>query len=229
MQIGPNQTLIYLVRHGETAFNAERRFQGQLDVPLNEQGVAQARAAAAWLKGRECFSTIYSSDLRRAFETASIIGDQLHLQPQPVEAIREIDVGEWQGLVSSEIEEKYPGQLKLWREQAHLFTVPGGESIAAVQRRVLEWYLDAIEEHRGEAIVVVSHGQALSTLVCALNGWDLTDSALHSRSRHGNTGVSILLADHASGQTTALLLNSLRHLDESVVPSLMDSAASPAV
>lgn len=212
--INSDQTLIYLIRHGQTSYNIERRFQGQLDVPLSEEGTQQAQAVANWLADQPVeFGALYASDLQRALATARAIGDKLDLVPEQAEALREIHVGEWQGLVSDEIEARFPGQLSLWRDQTPGFHVPGGETTAELQKRMLDWYVDAITRHRGQAVIVVSHGMALSSLVARLNGWDMADTERTRQARHGNTGVSIVLADHVSRQSHTLLLNSLAHLE----------------
>lgn len=225
--IGSDQTLIYLIRHGQTSYNLERRFQGQLDVPLSEEGERQAQAVASWLADQPVkFGALYSSDLQRALTTARTIGERLGLVPEQVEALREIHVGEWQGLVSDEIEARYPGQLSLWRDQAPGFRVPGGETTAQVQQRILSWYVDAITKHRGQAIIAVSHGMALSSLIARLNGWDMADKERARQIRHGNTGVSIVLADHVSRQSRTLLLNSLAHLENPTgITSLIESTS----
>lgn len=213
-KVGDDQTLLYFVRHGETQYNRERRFQGQLDVPLSDDGIAQAQAVAEWLAGLPIkFGAIYSSDLKRAQDTASEIGRQLGLASIPAEALREIHVGEWQGLLGHEVEARFPGQLELWRGQAPGFRTPGGETTTELQRRMLDWYLEAITHHRGQAVVVVSHGMALWSLVAGLNGWDLADIERAEQARHGNTGVSVVLADHVNRQSRVLLLNSLAHLE----------------
>ncbi|HEY0072098.1 MAG TPA: histidine phosphatase family protein, partial [Chloroflexia bacterium] len=163
---GTDETLVYLVRHAQTAWNLERRFQGQLDVPLSEEGMRQAEAVAGWLGAQEvAFSAVYTSDLLRARQTAQPIGERLELAPRPVRALREIYAGEWQGLLTGEIEQRYPGQLARWHEQPHTFRLPGGETIPEVRARVLGWYQETIAAHRGQAIVVVSHGMAIRSLL----------------------------------------------------------------
>lgn len=215
VEIGAHQTLVYLVRHGQTTYNVERRFQGQIDVPLSEEGEKQAGAVADWLALQPVsFSALYSSDLLRALETARAIGARIGLIPQPESALREIHVGEWQGLASDEIEARFPGQLAGWRDQAPGFRVPGGETTAELQWRMLNWYRQAISAHQGQAIIVVSHGMALGSLIVGLNEWDLSDRERMAQVRHGNTGVSVLLADHAGNRSRTLLINSLAHLED---------------
>jgi broad specificity phosphatase PhoE len=98
---------IFLVRHGETDWNRDRRWQGHADPPLNETGRAQARRLAAQLAG-EPLAAIHSSDLRRAYETARIVAGPRGLGVVATAALREIDVGTWQGLTWAEIEQRFP-------------------------------------------------------------------------------------------------------------------------
>ncbi len=209
------QTLVYLVRHGQTEWNLKRRFQGQFDVPLSAEGVRQAEIMANWLTNQQVqFDAIYTSDLLRAWQTARPAGERLGLTPRPVAALREIHAGEWQGLLTTEIEQRYPGQLGRWHQEPHEFRLPGGETIPEVQARVLAWYVEAIKEHRGQAIVVVSHGMAIRTLLAALNGWDIADAEAMKAAGMGNTGVTVMLTDQNSGRSSMLLFNSLRHLED---------------
>lgn len=210
---GENQTLVYLVRHAQTTWNLERRFQGQFDVPLSAEGIRQSEAVARWLRNeRVRFAAIYTSDLLRARQTAEPIAERLGLVPEPVHALREIHAGDWQGLVAAEIEELYPGQLMRWREEANDFRLPGGETVPEVQARVLAWYNEAIKAHKGQAIVAISHGMAIRSLLAALNGWDLADAEKMKTTSLSNTGVTAVFADHTSGESTILFLNSLHHL-----------------
>ena len=111
-------TELLLVRHGETDWNRDRRFQGHADPPLNETGREQANALAEELAGEE-IELVYTSDLQRARETAQIVGARLGAGVVPLPALREIDVGEWQGLTWPEIEQRFPEGARLWHEQGH--------------------------------------------------------------------------------------------------------------
>jgi broad specificity phosphatase PhoE len=214
VRIGRQETLVYLVRHAQTAWNIERRFQGQIDVPLSEEGLAQAEIVANWLTSQKShFTALYTSDLLRANQTARPIADRLGLVAQDVAALREIHAGEWQGLLTDDIEELYPGQLARWHREADEFRLPGGETIPEVQARICGWYKQAIEAHRGQAIIVVSHGLAIRSLLAALEGWDVADTERMRKAIMGNTGVTAVLADHVTGQNSVLFHNSLAHLE----------------
>src|SRR5213082_1136682 len=106
-------TEILLVRHGETEWNRESRFQGHADPSLNELGREQAAELAAALAG-ERLAAVYSSPLRRALETAQIIAAPHRLDAVPVDGLREVDVGSWQGLTRDEVEHRFPQQFRRW-------------------------------------------------------------------------------------------------------------------
>jgi broad specificity phosphatase PhoE len=216
MVIEPAKTLVYLVRHGETTWNRERRFQGQQDVPLSELGKEQSGVVARWLAGQQVkFGAVYSSDLARASQTAGIIAATLGLEPIYSPALREIHVGEWQGLLVDEIRQRYPGHLEEWDRLVDRFTLPGGESIPQVRDRVFAFYKSIISQHAGEAIVIVSHGACLAALMVAMHGWDLVTTWETRLARMGNTGVSIISFNHATSAHEPVLLNSTSHLAES--------------
>ena len=113
-------TTILLARHGETEWNREGRFQGHADPPLNATGRAQAAELAAGLKGVE-LAAVYSSPLRRALETAELVAAEHGLEPVAVDALREVDVGFWEGLTRPEVEARFPEQLARWLEEFSKF------------------------------------------------------------------------------------------------------------
>jgi probable phosphoglycerate mutase len=205
--------LVYLVRHGETTWNAEQRFQGHLDVELSRKGVAQAEALANWIAEQPVpFGALFSSDLKRAVQTAQIIGRRVGLVPQLYRGLREVHGGEWQGLVRTEIEARFPGKLQMWDAQLDSFTVPGGESLPDVQERIYATYERIVAAHPGEAIIIVSHGAALTALLAALHDWDLVATWQSRQARMGNTGVTVVSHDHDDNTHDLLLLNSSEHL-----------------
>lgn len=156
---------LYLVRHGQTDWNVEGRYQGQTDWPLNAVGRAQAQALAQQLAGIP-FEAVYSSDLKRAWETAEILGAALGVAVQLDERLREINLGEWEGQRVAEIKTRYPA---VWaaRAQDPLHTrAPGGESAAELAVRVAQAADAVARAHPGGPVLVVSHGVALAALLC---------------------------------------------------------------
>lgn len=153
-------TRLLLIRHAESEWNAQGRWQGQADPDLSERGQTQALAAAAALDG--AIERIVSSDLRRAASTADIIAGALSLGPvERVPGLREIDVGQWSGLTSAEIEERWPGAIERWRRGED---VPhGGEGRAPFRERIVS-AVQAVARDERSPVLVVTHGAAIGVL-----------------------------------------------------------------
>jgi broad specificity phosphatase PhoE len=160
-------TTLLLARHGETDWNHENRFQGHADPPLNETGRVQAGALAVELAG-ERLDAVYSSPLRRAFETAEVVAARHGLEPLPVEALREVDVGSWQGLTRLEIEARFPEQFQRWL--AYEQGWEDGETYDEMGTRVVPALLELAARHRGERILALTHGGPIRAAIAAANG-----------------------------------------------------------
>jgi broad specificity phosphatase PhoE len=166
---------IVLVRHGATDWNLEGRCQGATDRELNTVGVRQAEEIAASLS-RESIHAVYSSNLRRARQTASVISDPHKLPVMIEEDIRELDHGQLEGLTFSEIKESYPDFLQRWRTEPAEIQVPGGERLADVAERAWNGLNRIVERHSSaETIVVVSHNFPISGILCRITGTDLNN------------------------------------------------------
>jgi broad specificity phosphatase PhoE len=148
-------TTILLARHGETDWNRDNRFQGHADPPLNETGLAQAAELSAALAD-ELLAAVYSSPLHRALETAEILAAPHGLGPVPVDALREVHVGSWEGLTRAEIEERFPEQFARWLDYEHGWE--DGEGYEEMGRRVIAGLLELAAAHKGERILAVTHG-----------------------------------------------------------------------
>ena len=158
-------TMLVLVRHGETDWNRERRFQGHADTPLNDAGRRQAGELAAHLRS-ERLSTVYTSPLRRASETATIVAAELGLDAHELEELREIDVGDWQGLTMEEVRTHYPEQLDVaWRSGW-----PNGETHDELSERVVPALLDLDRRHTGERVLGVTHAGPIRVALAAASG-----------------------------------------------------------
>jgi broad specificity phosphatase PhoE len=134
----------------------EGRYQGQADPPLNDRGRAQARRVAEALQGQG-LDALYASDLRRAAETAEVISRATGLAVRYDLRLREIHQGEWQGLLVTEIERRYPDLFRRWQEVPLRVTLPGGESIAQMRERVLAAVEDIARQHPGQRVAIVAH------------------------------------------------------------------------
>jgi len=157
-------TTIYLVRHGETEMNRRGLLQGQGGFGLTERGIEDARRAARALRGRG-IGRIYSSDLRRARETAAVVREELGVPVRFSRALREIDFGRVSGLPEREVKRLCPPYRK---DAAYVF--PGGESYAALQARVSGWFARLLARPPVRRIAVVSHGGTLRCLLSWLRG-----------------------------------------------------------
>ena len=153
-------TRICLVRHGETAWNAEGRVQGQLDIPLNELGHAQARATAEALAGQK-FSAIYCSDLVRVRQTAEPTMKRLALPVEYDAALRERHYGMFETLTYVEVRERFPVEYARFRDKDPDFDFQSGESLREFAERSLKVVGGLIAKHSGEQILVFTHGGVL--------------------------------------------------------------------
>jgi alpha-ribazole phosphatase len=150
-------TRVYLMRHGEVANGAERRYNGHIDVDITENGVRQMHRLAGLLAGK-VLSAVYSSDLIRSVKGARIIADKAGISPTSLEVLRERSVGAWEGLTAEEIKERFPEEYLLWRADLLNYRPPGGECLLDVKNRILPPYKRIVESHPGAEIALLLHG-----------------------------------------------------------------------
>ena len=170
-------TTIVLVRHGETDWNRDRRFQGHADIPLNTAGRAQVRKLAEQLAA-DTFTLAYTSPLRRASESAEILADRLDVQVRPSEALKEVDVGGWSGLTVHEVEDRFPEGFARWVEW-RCAGWSDGETYEQLGRRVIAGLREIAENHSGERVLAVTHGGPIRTAAAAALGVPLHE--VHDR------------------------------------------------
>lgn len=200
---------IFLIRHGETLWNKEMRFQGHMDIPLSERGLEQAKALADRLSVTK-IAAVYSSDLKRALETAHPIAAPRNLEIIIEPALREINFGQWEGLTFTEISEKYGEQIKKWWQSPMDMTTPNGEGLKDLVHRLVPVVRKIIEKHQGEQVAVVCHGGPARCLVGTVLGMDLNK---YWKIRQDNAALNILdFSDWENGIVT--LLNDRSHLPE---------------
>ncbi|MBB4844504.1 putative phosphoglycerate mutase [Paucibacter oligotrophus] len=191
-------TQILALRHGETEWNSLGRYQGQTDIPLNEQGLLQARQAAQALASTPLHA-IYSSDLARALQTAQVLAECQRLPLQIEPGLREQHFGVFQGLSSDEILRRWPQAHARWHAREADFGPEGGESRSAFNTRCMAAIEGLARRHRGQTIALVCHGGVLDCLYRAAAGlglsapraWPLENAAL-SRLQHGPQGFTLL-------------------------------------
>jgi len=165
----PAPTRLVLIRHGESTWNREHRIQGQLDPPLSADGRRQAALLAARL-ARRTFAGHYASDLKRAFQTAEIIGAAVRMPPQAETSLREIFLGEWEGLRTDEIAARYPDAWASWVEEPDWDAVPGGEGESRFDARVAAVVDDILQRHPHGDVLVVTHGGVIQVALHRIVG-----------------------------------------------------------
>lgn len=167
-----NTTRIYLVRHGATQLTTEGRFSGSVGVELSEEGRWQAARLGERL-AREGVSAIYSSPLSRTMDTARIIAKECQTDVvQPMDGLREISHGRWEGLTRAEVEEQFGNEYASWEEDPFTFAPEGGESGVAVLARALPIIRTVVTRHGGQRVLVVSHKATIRILISSLLGFD---------------------------------------------------------
>ena len=159
---------LMLVRHGETEWNVQRRYQGQSDVPLSEIGNQQAESIAGRLAGQE-IDAIYASDLKRAWQTAQVIAAQIGLDVISEPRLRELKFGILEGLTFEEAEEKYPEMITAWLDDFNN-TPERAETIDMFNARIVSLLDDLKVKHDEQVVLLVGHGGSLSEILRVVLG-----------------------------------------------------------
>lgn len=157
------KTKLLLIRHGETAWNAEHRIQGQLDIPLSPLGILQSARLAECL-ATEPIEAVYSSGQSRAWLTAAPLAERLGLQIIAEPRLRERSFGVFEGLTLDEIEVRYPVEFVKWRERDPGWRPEGGESGQQLIDRVMSAVTDIGARHKNQTVALVSHGGVLDVV-----------------------------------------------------------------
>jgi broad specificity phosphatase PhoE len=163
-------TILYVIRHGETPWNVEGRYQGQLDPPLTENGRQQAQATAAKLAAIG-LEAIYSSDLARARQTADALAEKTGLSVQLDPRLREIHQGEWQGVLIDDIRAGWPAELEGWESRPWECPPPGGESLRQMQVRLFAAVDEIIARHPRHTVAIFSHKLPIALLKIRWQGY----------------------------------------------------------
>jgi len=158
-------TTTLLLRHGQTALSAERRFAGRGDIPLTDEGLRQAAAAAGRLAARGGLEVIVTSPLQRARRTAQAVAEATGAPIEVEDDLAETDFGKWEGLTFAEAAERWPDELSAWLGNSEA-APPGGESFAAVDRRVTAALDRLLAAHEFRTLLLVSHVTPIKTLAC---------------------------------------------------------------
>lgn len=208
---------LYLVRHGETESNKQKRYQGWMESPLSEQGLKQAEKAGLYLGGKN-IDGVFCSDLQRAIHTARVIGSFCGLQPEVTPMLREIHFGRWEGLTYEEIEAQWGEEIRHWFDDPFSRSAPEGETIEEVSERMLA-FLKKLEENcpNCQEVVVVSHGGSIRALLQHVlnldreSFWDLKIN-----------NASISLVRRENGNYRVVYYNRVDHLQTGAGEELAD-------
>lgn len=201
-------TRIILVRHGQTTWNLELKYQGHTDIELSPLGLTQAKQVADRL-AKEKIAAVYASDLSRAFVTAQHIAAQHQLPVMQVPELREIKFGEWEGLTHEQIQAKWPELINRFFIHTDEIEIPGGESFRILKERASRAIDHLVAKHPGETIAVVSHGGTIRTILCAALNMHLN---YVWGFRQDNTAVNII--EYHDERAIVTLVNDIHHLDE---------------
>jgi probable phosphoglycerate mutase len=193
------ETILYCIRHGETEWNRTRRIQGHSDIPLSEEGIQQAVRLARFLEHHP-FHAIYSSDLKRAYETARHLGNAVKRSVTALPDLRERSYGELEGLTDEEMERKYPDARQFPEKY-------GAESLSAIKERARTILTRLAEQHSGQQIAVVSHGGFINAFLHHVTRGEQGTGI----TRLVNTAICVF--SYRDGEWKAVTVNDTTHLE----------------
>lgn len=205
-------TTVYLVRHGETDYNLGPRYQGQMDIPLNDNGRRQGDLLGQAMKDHH-IDEVFSSPLSRAFETGQLIAQYHENVPvTPVHGLEEIDVGLFTGRMVEEAGKEYPEVLRCLKENPAQLQYPEGESCRDVYDRMVKTISSIVEKNRGRSIVIVSHGFAIQNYIHYSTGKPFEEMGSYIVT---NTSRSKFVFEDDSLMPTTVYINKHDHMSDS--------------
>jgi phosphoserine phosphatase len=205
---------ILLIRHGETDWNRAERFQGQIDIPLNAQGLAQAEKAGEFLKNTK-LDLAFSSPLSRPLETCkAVLAHHEQIPLTLVDDLQEISHGLWEGKLKAEIEAQFPGALEQWTETPEVVQMPEGENLQQVWERSLRAWQDLVEKTGDRTALVAAHDAINKAIVAGVLG--LSPNAFWTF-KQGNGAVTVFdYPDGPQGKPVLAAVNLTTHLGEGI-------------
>ncbi len=212
---------LYLVRHGESEWNRTSRYTGQQDIPLSELGKRQAERLGARL-ATENLAAIYASPLRRACETAEIIGRSRGQYIRIERGLAEIHHGLWEGMTTRQVMQEYPSMMEQWRAQPHMVVMPQGESLEDVANRAQAALERIASRVPAGKVVLCSHDAVLRVMVLRCLGMGMDD---FWKWDFENASLTILRLTRGPGKQSFHLdtLNDTAHLGSMVSPSSLQA------
>lgn len=202
-------TRLYITRHGETLWNTQRRMQGHKDSELTEKGRKQAEQLAKAMAEVE-LEAVYSSSSGRTMQTALIIAGKRSIPIIPMDSLREINLGEWEGHVFTEVEEKYPEEHRNFWKFPHLYVPVGGEKFSEVIRRMEDTLQTLIKRHDGKNILIVTHAVSLKAIMMIVENKELKDLW----SGDFIQPASLNIVEYDNGKWTAIKWGDISHYEE---------------
>jgi alpha-ribazole phosphatase len=166
--------MIYLLRHGEIDLSGKKHYVGQVDSPLTQKGEFQAQWWQQALADSP-LSRIYCSDLMRSWQTAQIVAGSRQVGIQIMPQLREINLGEWDGLPMDEVRDRFPEEYKKRGQDLVSYRPPGGESFADVHARVVPLFEHIVQDHREGNVLIVGHSGINRVILCHLLGIPLAN------------------------------------------------------
>lgn len=168
------QTHLYLIRHGQSEGNLRRSFLGHTDLPLTPLGHEQAEATAVYLDAVAA-DVIYASDLKRAYQTAEHTARRKGMTPRATPSLREIYAGAWEGELFDTLVERYPESYGIWRNDIGHACPDGGESVAALQERIVAAVKELAARHEGKTLLLFTHATPIRALAAYAMGKSLSE------------------------------------------------------
>lgn len=192
---------MFIIRHGETSWNAERRIQGQSESSLNDKGREQAASLRPWIESVG-FDAVYTSSSLRTVQTAEILTENIDLPLRKRDDIREIHLGPWEQLLWSDIEQSASTEVSNFREYPHLFNLEGAETFGEIRERGMLALQEIAQQHDDmqAKLLVVSHGALISAVLSGLASVCL--SRLWKNPPLPNCSVSEISIDRPKGRTS---------------------------
>ena len=212
----PNITKVYVVRHGQTAWNLEEVFRGRADIPLDDTGKKEVHLAGEALK-HETIHAVYSSPLSRSMETAENIAKFQEIDVVPLDEIIDISYGDWEGKPLADVQEKFPDLYERWLKAPHTVRFPNGETLEEVGDRTMGAVKRLVAQHKDENIALVAHRVPNKVICCALIGIDYSNFW-----RIQQDTASTNLFTYKDGQWIVSYLNDTSYLKVLGKPSLSD-------
>lgn len=208
------ETKLIVIRHGETEWNLEGRWQGHKNSPLTANGINQAKAVAKHLANYD-ISVIYASDLGRAFQTAQHISEATKAKIFTDTRLRERNAGVFQGLTKDDLKEQFPDEFKIYREAGPEYVIPGGESATQRYEKVVQCIHEIAETHPGRSVVIVTHGGVLNGIFRYVIGLPLDAP---STFKLWNTGINSFSCENGRWKLLSFgetyHLNSIKTMDD---------------